>query len=258
MPKAPGAGSAAQPASGQPTPPPKRTDGLKRYLRVRLDNLPTLQKIPIVGEIVPPLDSLDYVFVQALDTPGPDGGLTESEIASINEVSLPTPDSTFLLTYFWGGESWLLFKLTYSRPSPSNLAEMLRLDSSRQTLSSRPKARVTSRTRAALLPAHPHPEGRLRPQDRHYVMDTTSSLLVMETSRLITSSAGAQAPLKTVGSPPTNPMEEKPSLLDKAHRVGRRVGMEKARPTTTLSLRPMPRRRTRARPSGRRRNHRGR
>jgi hypothetical protein len=63
-----------------------KTDGVKRYIRVRLDKLPTLQNVPIVGSLIPPLDSIDYVYVQDLSTPGSDGGLSADDIADMNEV----------------------------------------------------------------------------------------------------------------------------------------------------------------------------
>jgi hypothetical protein len=43
---------------------PSKSAGLKRYIRVRLNDLPKLQKIPIIGTIDAPADAIDYVFVQ--------------------------------------------------------------------------------------------------------------------------------------------------------------------------------------------------
>lgn len=54
------------------------TKAVKRYVRVRLDNLPSFQRVPVVGTITPPIDALDYVFVQdnIPNTPGVAGART--------------------------------------------------------------------------------------------------------------------------------------------------------------------------------------
>ncbi|KAF2465819.1 uncharacterized protein BDR25DRAFT_378525 [Lindgomyces ingoldianus] len=61
----------------------------KRLIRVRLDHLPTLPNIPIVGSIGQPVDSISYVYVQ--DSEGinpanksPSAGFTLQEIDAIN------------------------------------------------------------------------------------------------------------------------------------------------------------------------------
>ena len=69
---------------------PSRTDGVKRYIRVRLDKLPTLQGVPIIGTLAPPFDSIDYAYVQDISTPGSGGGLLSSDVIDLNEVSVPT------------------------------------------------------------------------------------------------------------------------------------------------------------------------
>jgi len=66
---------------------------VKRYIRLRIGGLPSIKNVPVVGEIVPPIDALDYIFVQdkppTTTTQPPDPaktGLTSVEIAEINKV----------------------------------------------------------------------------------------------------------------------------------------------------------------------------
>jgi hypothetical protein len=70
-------------ATGTGAARPPKTQDLKRYIRVRLDKLPDLPKIPIVGQIKQPVDAIDYVFVQDSTTTG---GLTQAEISEINQA----------------------------------------------------------------------------------------------------------------------------------------------------------------------------
>lgn len=65
---------------------PSKSAGLKRYIRVRLNNLPKLQKIPIIGTIDAPVDAIDYVFVQDPSNTGSDAGLTALEVGEMNAV----------------------------------------------------------------------------------------------------------------------------------------------------------------------------
>ena len=78
------------PERGQPIPPAPvgtpanpRLKDLKRYIRLRIDKLPRLKKIPIVGDIVAPVDAIDYVYVQDLKT---GTGFTANEVTEMNQV----------------------------------------------------------------------------------------------------------------------------------------------------------------------------
>jgi hypothetical protein len=80
----------------------------KRILRVRLDSLPKLPDIPVVGSIGQPIDSLDYMFVSAgtsaVGAVMP--GLTRTELADINLVSTSICDcEARMLFLFLGANS---------------------------------------------------------------------------------------------------------------------------------------------------------
>lgn len=86
----------------------------KRLIRVRIDHLPNLPDIPVVGSIGQPVDSIEYMFVQ--DSTAAAGattaGFERSEIDQINNVSrnTQTPSTT-----------WPLFGRTLTPlPGPSN------------------------------------------------------------------------------------------------------------------------------------------
>lgn len=77
-----------------------KTANMKRFIRVRFDQLPSLQGVPIVGQIPSPVDSLDYVYVKdnTVSTPGGTNkmpGLTRDEIAEINLTLDPSVAVTF-------------------------------------------------------------------------------------------------------------------------------------------------------------------
>ncbi|KAL5083902.1 hypothetical protein Trisim1_000811 [Trichoderma cf. simile WF8] len=71
--------------------PRAKGTNVKRYIRVRFDKLPTLHNVPIVGDMPPPIDSLDYVYIKDNTVPSPDAksyvpGLYPDEIAEMNEA----------------------------------------------------------------------------------------------------------------------------------------------------------------------------
>jgi hypothetical protein len=59
----------------------------KMILRVSLDKLPAIPKIPVVGSLPQPVDDIDYIFVRdpnaAMDVPS---GVTDIELAAVNAI----------------------------------------------------------------------------------------------------------------------------------------------------------------------------
>ena len=59
---------------------------VKRLLRVKVDKLPSLPSIPVVGSLPQPFDSIDYIWVSSDSTvaPGTPTGFTRAELVDIN------------------------------------------------------------------------------------------------------------------------------------------------------------------------------